>query len=82
MAYSKLTARQRKLIQFPPKPDTWECRTPECKAATGGSFNPMKRGTCWCCGTPRRRIARRTPYMEYLEACKAAGIEPIPPKEG
>lgn len=75
MTTKKLTAKQTRLLAYPPKPGTWEC--PDCHM-----YNPEKRALCWCCDRKLpRRIRRPTLHEQYLEACRLAGREPISSKE-
>jgi hypothetical protein len=72
-----LTLRDKRLLKYPPTPETWICRA---KKAEGTCGNVLGGSTdrCWHCGT--RRPARPTRlYPDYERACAKAGIEPGTP---
>lgn len=76
--WSKLTKAERKLIEFPPTPKTWRCRS---KRQVGdetkpcGMVNSGLRSKCLYCGA-KKPSKPTLLWPLYEAACKKAGIEP------
>jgi len=70
MAKLTLTPQEKRLLAYPPKQGTWQCKRPDCR-----SMNPEKRALCWACGRHQGH-RRKLVYPLYLELCERLGREP------
>jgi hypothetical protein len=76
--WAKLTKAEKRLIQHPPTPRTWRCRSKrkgEAGTEPCGFINSGLRSTCGMCGTSKPSKPTLL-WPLYLKACAKAGIEP------
>lgn len=76
---ARLTAADKKLLRYPPTPQTWRCKRyvtdadgvkRHCRTVLVG----MSR-KCWLCGKEKPAKPELV-WPDYVAACKKAGIEP------
>ena len=80
MAQKALTAAERRLLEWPPTPETWKCKKRLISLVPGEErVCPWVMAgysqKCTGCGTPMPSKPERL-FPAYLLACEKAGIEP------
>jgi len=71
----KLTKIEKRLLEYPPNPDTWECQGILSNSEKCTMGNNAKNTKCVVCGTIKPKRPKKY-WKTYVEACNKVGIIP------